>query len=701
MLVLGVSVIALFIELALIRWLPAQVRALSYFKNIVLISSFLGFGLGFILKTRMRFWTTTLPLWLLLEIVVALLLGQFRIIGTENPDEHLWLLYSDLPRTAPLFPLALALPLAFILNTCSFIGFGQILARTMQDVNDSLLAYIANLLGSILGTLLFVAISFAELNPYVWFVPALVILGLLLWRETNMRNLAWLAAMVCLLLPLNKPDTIWSPYYALRAEPFGLLSEETSPSTQYDILVNGSFHQALLDFRPESRARSEFVAHAYESYLIPYQVYRAQNQRAPMNVLIVGAGTGNDVALALEEGASHIDAVEIDPAILRMGATLRGDHAYQDSRVALHVNDARSFLQNAPRQYDLIIFGTLDSQIALSALSTIRLDNYVYTVESFAQARRALKPDGMLALYFWSAQSWIRARLVGSVQKAFGYAPRVILNPQPVLFNTIVIAPNDSRQLGATTTPTVEPLPDAQLATDDWPFLYQRERALSTFYLAEIAILLALSLIAVRLSLWERLGAARVRPARFSVPLFFQGMAFLLIETRAISALALLFGSTWIVNAIVITTLLGLSLLANVFVRLTRWNDLKFPFVGLVVLLLASYLMPPQTLLLSDFFARTVVGSIVYLVPIFFSSVIFSILFRELDDVSWAMGSNLLGAVVGGFSEYASSIIGLNALNLLALALFIPVILVGRRGKTNEQKMNSDWSGKPTESDGK
>ena len=37
------------------------------------------------------------------------------------------------------------------------------------------------------------------------------------------------------------------------------------------------------------------------------------------NVLILGAGSGTDVAAALKHGAKHVDAVEIDPVILRLG----------------------------------------------------------------------------------------------------------------------------------------------------------------------------------------------------------------------------------------------------------------------------------------------------------------------------------------------------------------------------------------------
>ena len=45
---LSSSALMLFLELALIRWLGANIVHLSYFSNFVLLGSFLGIGLGFL-----------------------------------------------------------------------------------------------------------------------------------------------------------------------------------------------------------------------------------------------------------------------------------------------------------------------------------------------------------------------------------------------------------------------------------------------------------------------------------------------------------------------------------------------------------------------------------------------------------------------------------------------------------------------------
>lgn len=683
----AISLLVLFFELCLIRWLPSQVRALAYFKNLVLISSFLGLGLGFLLRQRWRWLPALAPLLLLAEIGAALWLGGYRITGQENAGEHLWLLYFDLPPDAPLFPLSVAIPLFYLLNTLTFVPLGQWLAGVMSDVGDSILAYVANVAGSIAGTLLVVALSFAEWGPRAWFIPALCAYAVLVRRQRGAAGLALLVAAALVWLPLDHPDTRWSPYYALSVKEYLLPpAAQQGPGDTllgFDVAVNGSFHQSTFDFRPETRALMPGLDALYRAYAIPYDFYRARHGGAPQTVLVVGAGTGNDVAVALQQGASRVDAVEIDPAILRLGVERHPNQVYADPRVQRHVADARTFLQTTPHRYDLVIFGTLDSQIALSALSTIRLDNYVYTVESLRQARRVLAPDGMVGLYFWAEQPWIQARLVATVTEAFGHPPEISLDPSPSLFNLVLMAP---------AAPDVIPSPASEAArrqlaavashhslpTDDWPYLYQQHRAVSPFYLRQITLLALLSALLLALTITPR-GAPGRGGIGANLPLFLQGAAFLLLETRAISLVPLLFGATWTVNAVVIVAVLLLIGLANLAVRTLALRDLRTPFIGLAASLLVSYAFPLSILLTQGVAVRLVGAALLSLSPIFFSSLIFGVLLTESRSLRAAYGANLLGAVVGGLGEYIAVVTGLRALSLIALALFVPILILHRR----------------------
>src|SRR5439155_26124908 len=132
--------------------------------------------------------------------------------------------------------------------------------------------------------------------------------------------------VVSLRAPTLGNGDIWSPYY--RITKFQGDGVEA-------LLVNGIPHQALWAV---DDPRKEPV---YE------QVYRWFPDRTFDRVLVIGAGTGSDVALALRHGAGHVDAVEIDPFI---GAIGRSDHPtrpYDDPRVTLHIDDGRNFVRNS------------------------------------------------------------------------------------------------------------------------------------------------------------------------------------------------------------------------------------------------------------------------------------------------------------------------------------------------------------------
>ncbi len=112
------------------------------------------------------------------------------------------------------------------------------------------------------------------------------------------------------------------------------------------------------------------------------------SDRNPLNdVLIVGAGSGTDVAIALAQGAGHIDAVEIDPRIQQIGAEGHPEHPYDDPRVTVHIDDARAYLERAKQQYDLILFALPDSLTLVSGQSSLRLESYLFTSQAMQPAR--------------------------------------------------------------------------------------------------------------------------------------------------------------------------------------------------------------------------------------------------------------------------------------------------------------------------
>lgn len=149
--------------------------------------------------------------------------------------------------------------------------------------------------------------------------------------------------------------------------------------------------------RSISGPRPETVAALGENPL-PQYVAEFAGLDHPDRVLVVGVGSGNEVAAALRAGASHVDAVEIDEAIVQMGREHHPERPYADPRVRVIADDApHAFKTLPPRSYDVVVFGTLDSHTQLGT-STVRLDNYAFTQESFSGAARLVRPGGRLAV---------------------------------------------------------------------------------------------------------------------------------------------------------------------------------------------------------------------------------------------------------------------------------------------------------------
>ena len=118
-------------------------------------------------------------------------------------------------------------------------------------------------------------------------------------------------------------EVIWSPYYQVRFKPRYL-----------SIDVNNIGHQGMLP-----------VDRAGPGYFLPHLLNRDAGGKPFDDVLIIGAGSGNDVAAALATGAGHVDAVEIDPVINELGRRHHPNRPYSDPRVSIHLDDGRSFVR--------------------------------------------------------------------------------------------------------------------------------------------------------------------------------------------------------------------------------------------------------------------------------------------------------------------------------------------------------------------
>jgi len=647
-LVLG-SALMLFLELALIRWLGANVVHLSYFSNFVLLGSFLGIGLGFLISRRNFSVLPATPVILAL-LVIATYLEPVTI--DRAGDQVIY--FTSLSTTGP--PAVVALPLIFILVAAVLAGPSEVVGRCFAHLRP-LTAYRWDLVGSLIGIASFTLLSFLRAPSVVWGIVVTICFVVLIggWRR-YLAGLAGLAMVGALLMETLAPGVSWSPYYKIHTD-----DRLVGGTSLTDISVNGVPHQIMR--AAQTRLREE------PQYGLPYQ--RAAGNSLD-NVLIIGAGSGSDVAIALSKGAKHIDAVDIDPRIMDIGAEKNPDHPYDDPRVTRHVNDGRAFLQTTDQKYDLILFALPDSLALVTGASQIRLESFLFTEQALESARDHLTPDGSFSMYNYYREDWLIDRLAGTAATAFGHTPCVDETGGGEAVVTAAL--DESKQ--SCGTPYTPAGPVIAPATDDRPFLYYQGGGIPSMYLWTLAGILAISLIGVRI-----LGGP-FRAMRPYADLFFMGAAFLLLETKNIATFALLFGTTWMVNALVFGGVLVIVLAAVETTRRFRTPPLPVVFAGIAVSLAVCYLIQPDWLLTLPFLLRIVAAVLLAFVPIYLANVAFSKRFGASDDSRSAFALNLLGAMLGGCLEYAALLTGYrNLLLVVAVLYLIAFLLTPRRGR--------------------
>ena len=678
---LAASFAVLFLELALIRWLPVRVRVAGYFPNLTLLGAFLGLGVGALLARRRSL------LWMWPGAALVLVLVAWALSGiaftSNGVTEHLWLLYADLGEGAPLVDgIRLPLVILFVLVAASFVPLGQFVGTRLEAFRAqarTLSGYAFDLGGSLLGVVAFALAAAAGVKPVVWFAPALLA-GLVVVERSRRGWITFGVGAVAILavVQVTTGNEKFSPYYALEAVPGGADGAVT-------IRANGSAHQDAIDVISERGDRRRLTS--VVGYRYPYVALGRPIRKA----LVLGAGTGNDVAVLLQQGAAEIHAVEIDPQIIALGRELHPNNPYADPRVTVHNTDARSFLNETDETFDVITFGTLDSMTRLSALSNVRLDNFVYTREAIEAARARLTPDGGLILYFMIGHQYIADHLTALLASTFGAYPQ-LHRGNYAMFNAVFMVGPAFAPADAPGDPSLwqSEAARALLPSDDWPYLYLPERGINAFYLSMMVILAGLAALTILAVSPEMRGSLRGGRG-IDLEMFLYGFAFLLIETKFVTAMNLLWGATWITSAVVFGSILGVILVGTL---LTDRKPIPFPAAGagLIAALLVAYFMPLQLLLSSSTALRLILSVLLVGTPVLFASFCFAERFKAKPAADLAFGWNLLGAVLGGLTEFFSMTLGFRALTLVAVAAYLGALLIGQRAIRGSESRLSDTS---------
>lgn len=641
------SFLMLFVELALIRWTSANVVYLAYFSNFVLLASFLGIGLGFLAGRRGLVDLRFAPVLILAAVAFV---WVFPISLTSSSGTS----YTGLLGGPPL-PMWVTLPVIFLLSTGAMAAIGQGVAETFATF-PPLRAYRLDIGGSLGGIVAFSVLAFLEAPPLVWGLVIVGILGFLLGGSIRRTHLLALAGLLAVLgVASFLPGEHWSPYYKVTA------TSHSDGTVSVD--VNGIPHQTMVPL--------SMIPTDDPHYLQPYEHLR----HSPGRVLIIGAGTGDDVAVALHEGATHVDAVEIDPVIHGLGVTLNPDHPYQSPRVTSYINDGRAFLQGTDRRYNLIVFALPDSLTLVNGSSQLRLESYLFTLNAMREVRDHLAPNGVFTLYNYY-KPFVAERFGQTIADAFGHAPCLDVGSRKLGTRSMAVFTVGLRP-SAITCSTYWSAPagaDPTVATDNWPFPYLPHPEIPRLYAVSLALILAFAFFAVR---WAGRGFGRMTPY---ADLFCMGAAFMLLETKNVVQFALLFGTTWFVNSLVFCGIL-LAVLGAIEVA----RRVEIPRVPLYLLLGASlalaWAVPPDRLLGLPSVPRFAAAVAIAFAPVFLANLVFAQRFKESAHLTVAFGANLLGAMVGGVLEYGALLVGYRSLLVVVMILYgASFVLMPRAG---------------------
>jgi ubiquinone/menaquinone biosynthesis C-methylase UbiE len=712
-----ISVVGLFLELLLIRWVTTEIRIFAYLQNTVLVVCFLGLGMGcwdsrkpFVLRQIL------LPLLILVGLLAIpttrLALGQISdmlsgisgmtIWGSDGVTSASWQTV-----VAPLIGIALTFGLMVLLWDI-FVPVGRLLGRLIDDHPNTITAYSVNVAGSLIGIWLFVALSGFGLPPVAWF--AVFALGAVFLIGSGGKSKFVDVALLCGIVGLGAlagyepgwKETVWSPYQKLSVIELNKPRETsvwdnlrgTRVPGSWDIgthfiAVNNTGYQATIDLRPDRPAGNPLIyppqQRGYSQYDLP-----ALFHPAPYKVLIVGAGSGNDAAGALRNGAQDVVAVDIDPAIIDFGRRFHPEQPYSDPRVRVVNDDARSYFATCTEKFDVIAFGLLDSHTT-TAMTNARLDHYVYTRESLAHAKTLLNPGGIVVLSFEAQKPFIADRMAQGLKEVFGYEPLMFKVPfngygwggvffvtgnLDAVHNQIATRPQLAALIKQWTT-EVPPLPGTtEVPSDDWPYLYLESRHIPVLY---FVLAIALGLLFVRgvhtLGMQQTIRGWDRSQSHFAL----LGAAFMLLEVQNISKAAVVLGNTWVVNAVIISGILCMILLANGLAGRLRnfavgpvYAALVATCIGLYFLDLSRFGFLPYPL------KATIVGALTSL-PMLFSGLVFIRSFAAAERKDAALGANLMGALAGGLLQSVTFVTGIKALLLIVAALYIGAMLTRPR----------------------
>lgn len=675
--------LTLFLELVLIRWQTGLFPVFALYKNFILLACFCGIGLGYALSKKQPL---LLPAALPVMAITILLFMMLRygadtalLLMLQSPDMEsgiLRLVLPDLNLAATIgfyLPTLLLLSFSFVLNVLILLPVSQLCGTLMERVERPLTSYGCNLLGSIGGVAALFVLSLFWSGPVIWFGICAV---LLLWYQMT-AGAAWQGGVISAALVIVALAWPVEPMVQNTYSPYQLIQKTAQEESGLTWLVaSGSYHQHALDLSEGSERRD---GHGVGFFELAYDTAPSLD-----DVLVIGSGIGNDVAAALRKNAGHVDAVEIDPAIIKIGRTDHPEKPYQDDRVSAIADDGRGYVRSTERTYDLITYGLQDTTIVMSHGTNVRFDTYLFTREGLTDSFNRLKKGGVMSVAFmFPADSAIGHKIYRILDDIPGAGKPLVVSLKlddsiSISYENFMVGKGFDHKLPPSYLATHDLIDvtdkykdgvasdkeSVTLPTDDWPFFLMHEKTFPFNYIMSSLLILVLSAFVVK----QMLPGQGIKAGL--MPFFFLGAGFMLVETKAIAELALVFGNTWQVIAITIIGVLIMAYLANLFVAKAQKDYLVPASIGLFAVIIIGYVIFLTGDLPYKGVSAKVMAVALLVSPLFFSGIIFSSLLRKAGNVSGVMAYNIMGAMLGGLLEYSAMRFGFSFLYLLAIGVY-------------------------------
>jgi len=684
------SVFILYLEVLLIRWVTTEVNIFAYLQNTILIICLLGLGTGCLKPSqKVNFLEVLIPLTILTCLLsipmFQNLMHSISGLLSVAHDFVVWNQWGHVDGNAAVLTSSVIIGLfgtfciAYLIWRM-MVPLGKMLGALFEEPTRPILNYSMNIFGSLVGILIFAALGYFALSPTYWMIVLCFLGAPWILSDSSRRGVYLFLALLIIALPTFGDltgrwlEVRWSPYQKLAIAP-------SQGAFEYQVEVNNSAYQQIQNNSDVYRIANPDIFPPETLRLSQYDI-PSRFHPNPKTVLVVGTGTGNDIAGVLRNTKANIVAVEIDPVIIDFGKRYHPEHPYDSDRVTTVTTDARAYFQESKQKFDLVIFGLLDSHTT-PAITNARLDHYVYTQEALLAASRLLEPQSVLVVLFQPQRDFIVDRIAKSLNLVFGSMPLVSILPSDTAGwgGTLFVTGDHSviqSQLNAepelkafinnnTRAVTLDKIKDLSVTTDDWPYLYLENREIPVLFYALIPIFLILWMLAHKsYNIFSTLTSQGTESLHF----ISLGAAFALLEVYGINQAAIIFGNTWQVSCVIISGILSMILVANTIVYMIPKLPKVIPYLGIAAACSLLYFFPFHILIGENVAFQIFTVGLLCGLPVLFSGIVFARSFAKAPHRNISLSANLFGALIGGALQLLTFVFGIRSLLILVAGFY-------------------------------